>query len=80
MHDIVLASATDSSYIFAARTASLNALDALEGDPNFMTRLCNCRALSRLKKAEIRSLKKAHQCNIQDLDEKAVEYELVTID
>lgn len=53
VHDVILAAGVDPSPTFAARRASFEALDALEGDPNFMSRLCDCRA-----KAEQRKLAK----------------------
>jgi endoribonuclease Dicer len=43
VHDVILASATDATATFAARRASLYALDALEGDAQFLTRTCDCR-------------------------------------
>ncbi|KAI0321813.1 hypothetical protein OF83DRAFT_1097304 [Amylostereum chailletii] len=52
IHDIVLASATDATSAQAAKQASLFALDALEGDPGFMTRTCDCRAQTQARKAQ----------------------------
>ncbi|KAK0473131.1 hypothetical protein EDD18DRAFT_1197346 [Armillaria luteobubalina] len=43
VHGIVLASATDTNPVSAARFASLWALDALEGDSTFLARTCGCR-------------------------------------
>lgn len=43
MHSIVLASATDKSSSLVSRRAAAAALDALEGDVDFMTRTCDCR-------------------------------------
>ncbi|KAG6918930.1 hypothetical protein DXG01_010585 [Tephrocybe rancida] len=43
VHDITLASAEDPDPGLAARRASLFALDALEGDPGFFARTCDCR-------------------------------------
>jgi endoribonuclease Dicer len=43
VHEVILASAADATATFAARRASLYALDALEGDAEFLTRTCDCR-------------------------------------
>ncbi|GLB33718.1 putative PAZ domain containing protein [Lyophyllum shimeji] len=43
VHDVILASAEDPDPTIAARRASLFALDALEGDPGFFSRNCDCR-------------------------------------
>ncbi|KAK0454722.1 hypothetical protein EV421DRAFT_1758788 [Armillaria borealis] len=43
VHGIVLASATETNPVSAARLASLWALDALEGDSTFLARTCDCR-------------------------------------
>jgi endoribonuclease Dicer len=50
VHDIVLASGEDPNPAVAARRASFSALDALEGDPEFMTRTCDCRTHQSHKK------------------------------
>lgn len=42
VHDIILASATESTGYIAGRMASTAALDALEGDPSFMAHNCSC--------------------------------------
>ncbi|KAL4075936.1 hypothetical protein J3A83DRAFT_4088626 [Scleroderma citrinum] len=44
VHDIILASATATTVNTASRAASLTALDALEGDPDFMNGTCACRS------------------------------------
>lgn len=44
VHNVVLTSAEDASPYTAGRIASALALDALEGDADFMTRTCDCRA------------------------------------
>ncbi|KAK0461022.1 uncharacterized protein EV420DRAFT_1529795 [Desarmillaria tabescens] len=49
VHDIVLASATEANPISAARLASLWALDALEGDSDFLARTCDCRSVNNTK-------------------------------
>ncbi|KAI6110462.1 hypothetical protein EV401DRAFT_1869432 [Pisolithus croceorrhizus] len=51
VHGIILASATASTAHVAGRAASLAALDALEGDANFMHGTCTCRSSTRGKKA-----------------------------
>lgn len=51
VHDVILASAEDATVTVAARRASLFALDALEGDAEFLTRTCDCRAQARPKPA-----------------------------
>ncbi|KAI6034220.1 hypothetical protein BKA83DRAFT_87233 [Pisolithus microcarpus] len=51
VHEIILASATASTVHAAGRAASLAALDALEGDANFMNGTCTCRSSSRGKRA-----------------------------
>ncbi|KDR83836.1 hypothetical protein GALMADRAFT_150895 [Galerina marginata CBS 339.88] len=43
VHEVILASAEDTTPTSAARQASLLALDAIEGDADFMTRTCDCR-------------------------------------
>ncbi|KAF8913820.1 hypothetical protein CPB84DRAFT_1832684 [Gymnopilus junonius] len=55
VHDIILASADDVTPTSAARQASLLALDAIEGDPNFMTRTCDCRTHLTYKKLKKKS-------------------------
>lgn len=55
VHDVILACGVDPSATFAARRASFEALDALEGDPQFMDRLCDCRAKAEQRKAAKRA-------------------------
>ena len=43
VHNVILADAQDANASLAARRASITALDALEGDPNFLNRACDCR-------------------------------------
>ena len=50
-HGFVLGTASDATYNLASRRSSFLALDALENDPEFMTRVCYCRALSDARKA-----------------------------
>lgn len=65
VHDVVLASARDSTSAFAARRASESALDALEGDTGFMTRTCDCRAHTDQR----RQMKKAMKEVLSGFDE-----------
>ena len=51
VHDIVLTIATDTATNAAARRASFLALDAIEGDPEFLTRTCDCRVVIQARKA-----------------------------
>jgi len=57
VHDVVLASAIDTTSAFAARRASESALDALEGDAQFMTHTCDCRTHAQARKAEKMAIK-----------------------
>lgn len=52
VHDVILASAEDHNIASASRLAAAYALDALDGDPDFMTRTCDCRASQQSKKAK----------------------------
>jgi endoribonuclease Dicer len=52
VHEVILASATDTTVTFAARKASFFALDALEGDAEFLIRECDCRSNAQSKKAQ----------------------------
>jgi endoribonuclease Dicer len=52
VHDVILASATDTTATLAARRASLSALDALEGDAVFMARTCDCRTNTQARKGK----------------------------
>lgn len=71
MHDIVLSAATDVSAPIAARRACYYALDALEGDPTFMNRTCDCRGSKQTKKKA--KLANVSLLNIDEDDEMAVE-------
>jgi endoribonuclease Dicer len=55
VHKVILASAEDVSATSAGRMASLLALDALEGDADFMTRTCDCRTHLTHKKLRNKS-------------------------
>lgn len=50
VHGVILASGDDVNPTTAARRASFSALDALEGDPDFMTQNCDCRTHQSHKK------------------------------
>ncbi|ESK97663.1 rnase3 domain protein, partial [Moniliophthora roreri MCA 2997] len=52
VHDVILATAQDSNAASAARLASVLGLDALEGDPGFLRRTCNCWAQRTMKAGE----------------------------
>ncbi len=56
---MILAGGVDPTPTFAARRASFEALDALEGDPQFMDRLCDCRARAEQRKA-VKRATRAH--------------------
>lgn len=64
VHDIILARGADTTSANAAKRVSLYSLDALEGDPGFMSRTCDCRLQSQAKKAQ----KKAVEKFLDDLD------------
>jgi len=49
-HDVILASAIDLTAQLASRRASFLALDALEGDTEFLSRTCDCRATNEASK------------------------------
>jgi len=51
VHDIILAHAEDATVAAATRNVALYALDALDGDPDFMTRTCDCRTSQQSKRA-----------------------------
>lgn len=55
VHDVILASGEDLVPTTAAKRASFSALDALEGDPEFMTRTCDCRTHQIHKKQRRKS-------------------------
>lgn len=64
VHDVILAEGFDLSPSFASRRASFEALDALEGDPMFMDRLCDCRTRAEQRKASKRAARAA-QGNVE---------------
>ncbi|KAG1820277.1 uncharacterized protein BJ212DRAFT_1266415 [Suillus subaureus] len=55
VHDIILASATESTGYIAGRMASTAALDALEGDPSFMAHNCSCRNRIQMGKKDYKN-------------------------
>lgn len=57
VHDVVLASTQDTAAASAARRASESALDALEGDAQFLTRTCDCRTHAQARKAHKKAMK-----------------------
>ncbi|KAI0049624.1 ribonuclease III [Auriscalpium vulgare] len=52
VHDVVLAQAKDITSSLAAKRAANLAFDALEGDPGFMARTCDCRAQLQAKRSQ----------------------------
>lgn len=77
IHDVVLSSATDVSTTSAARRASFLALDAIEGDPEFMTRTCDCRVLSQARKAAKKEQMASFR-NFEEAEEQIVEGVLIS--
>lgn len=57
IHDVTLASAAGPTAAYAAKRAAVYALDAIEGDAEFITRTCDCRAKTQAKKAHKKALK-----------------------
>ncbi|KAH9077365.1 hypothetical protein EDB83DRAFT_2349688 [Lactarius deliciosus] len=68
IHDVILASAGGPSAVYAAKRAAVYALDAIEGDPDFITRTCDCRAKTQAKKANKKALKQM-LASLQDQSE-----------
>lgn len=65
----------------AAKRAAVYALDAIEGDPGFITRTCDCRAKTQAKKAHKKALKyMLASLQEQDDDQEAVERALTLMD
>lgn len=54
--------------MYAAKRAAVYALDAIEGDPDFITRTCDCRAKTQAKKANKKALKQM-LASLQDQSE-----------
>lgn len=57
IHEVTLASAVGPTAAYAAKRAAIFALDAIEGDAEFITRTCDCRAKAQAKKAHKKALK-----------------------
>jgi len=57
VHGTILAAAESTTSLSASRMASFFALDALEGDPDFMRRTCDCRLQSQVRHAVKKVLK-----------------------
>ncbi|TFY77295.1 hypothetical protein EWM64_g6716 [Hericium alpestre] len=77
VHDVILSSASDKTSALAAKRASLEALDAMEGDSGFMKRTCDCRALNQAKKERKKALAQALSTFSDEEDLMAVEGALV---
>lgn len=52
VHDVILASVSHPTATIAMRSTASAALDALDGDPGFLTRTCDCRNTSSNKKTQ----------------------------
>jgi endoribonuclease Dicer len=57
IHEVTLASAVGPTAAYAAKRVAVCALDAIEGDPGFIIRTCDCRAKAQAKKAQKKALK-----------------------
>lgn len=68
IHDVILASAAGPSAIYASKQAAVYALDAIEGDPDFIARTCDCRSKTQAKKANKKALKQM-LASLQDQSE-----------
>ncbi|KAH9999338.1 hypothetical protein BJV77DRAFT_1058384 [Russula vinacea] len=81
VHEVILASAAGPTAASAAKRAAVYALDAIEGDPGFITRTCDCRAKTQAKKAQKKALKQM-LVSLQDQsdDQEAVEKVLTLLD
>jgi len=81
VHDVTLASAVGPTTANAAKRAAVYALDAIEGDPGFITQTCDCRAKTQAKKAHKKALKHMlASLQEQDDDQEAVERALTFVD
>ncbi|KAG1753945.1 uncharacterized protein EDB91DRAFT_1287021 [Suillus paluster] len=69
VHDIILASATESTGYIAGRMVSTAALDALEGDPGFMAHNCSCRNRTHMGKKDAKDYKNRLEKMLADLEE-----------
>lgn len=80
VHDVTLASAVGPTAANGAKRAAVYALDAIEGDPEFITRTCDCRAKTQAKKAHKKALKNMlASLQEQDDDQEAVERALTLV-
>jgi len=80
IHEVTLASAVGPTAANAAKRAAVYALDAIEGDPEFITRTCDCRARTQAKKAHKKALKQMlASLQEQSDDQEAVESALILI-
>ena len=68
IHDVILASAAGPSVVYASKQAAVYALDAIEGDPDFIARTCDCRSKTQAKKANKKALKQM-LASLQDQSE-----------
>jgi endoribonuclease Dicer len=68
IHDVILASAAGPSALYASKQAAVYALDAIEGDPDFIARTCDCRSKTLAKKANKKALKQM-LASLQDQSE-----------
>lgn len=81
VHEVVLASAAGPTAAYSAKHAAVYALDAIEGDPEFITRTCDCRAKTQAKKAQKKALKQMLvSLQEQTEDQEAVEKVLTLVD
>jgi endoribonuclease Dicer len=81
IHDIILASAMGTTAAYASKQAAIYALDAIEGDPDFITRTCDCRAKTQAKKAHKKALKQMlASLQEQSEDQEAVEDAIIIVD
>lgn len=81
IHDVTLASAVGPTAAYAAKRAAVYALDAIEGDAEFITRTCDCRAKTQAKKAHKKALKQMlASLQEQNEDQEAVERALSPLD
>ena len=81
IHDVTLASAVGPTAAYAAKRAAVYSLDAIEGDAEFITRTCDCRAKTQAKKAHKKALKQMlASLQEQNDDQEAVEKALTLLD
>ena len=81
IHDVILAGAVGATAAYASKQAAVYALDAIEGDPDFITRTCDCRAKTQAKKAHKKALKQMlASLQEQSEEQQAVEKALILAD